>query len=207
MKEALGLRGTRERSRRRCDCCRRDFAQKFEASAPIALGVEIRVEHAGDFFLQSLSAMLFRASASRSSMGRGERGFSIALAYHAIADTANVSRRREFRPSRYPNLGSDTRPRAGSSRDRWLCFSNPPRLRSCSRQCRNKAWHRQATFGLVGHRPKRPVLGVLALDTWRRHTRRVLTNERDMQQFNPHSLVGSSQWTRGVTRGPRPGLR
>ena len=35
----------------------------------------------------------------------------------------------------------------------------------------------------------------------------VLTNERDMQQFNPRSLVGSSQWTRGVTRGPRPGLR
>ena len=34
----------------------------------------------------------------------------------------------------------DTRLSTGNSRERWLCFSNPPRRRSCLRHCRNKAY-------------------------------------------------------------------
>jgi hypothetical protein len=73
------------------------------------------------------------------------------LCFRRFAVTVVLAGCHSFHGIPYCDPGRDTRPRAGSSRDRWLCFSNPPRLRSCSRQCRNKAYGnpRSPELGLI----------------------------------------------------------
>jgi hypothetical protein len=62
------------------------------------------------------------------------------LCFGRFAASAVMPGCRLFLGIPWGDLRRDTRLGTGSSREAWLCFSNPPRLRSCSRHCPDRTY-------------------------------------------------------------------